>query len=648
MDYVVIAINPAIIMVLIGSLVYFLLELFYQGQYPARLHYCLTLFIVGIVLIGRISIEEGWERASIFAAAMAIVISIAMQRFVSYKGTNLEQWGWLVNYFLIALSWWCAHKLTWDCTLVDDSQDASGQGLLQTAGLDADGAEDGQAGGQNRAGGASPGRVYDARLAKAATDDSILPPDRNSALEKTWWDRFIERRRRPHAPGVWVVYFSLAALPMFGVGQAFIPESNESSRRYAFILLAIYVTAALALLLTTSFLGLRKYLRQRRMEMPVAMASVWLATGAVMIVGLLVVAAILPRPNAEYDLTQLPLGVKSEDQESSKLAAGKEGTSDKEAESAPGEKSRPDKQQTPDEQNGNKASDGNDPNLKPRDDTAGRPNPNAKPGEAKSGDGNSGKAKSGDGQSGKSDAGKSGSDASKSDQAKPANNSSKPRDADKPKDGGSAATPSEKPAQPKPGGQTSGRPKTPELPPLPYHLVYSWTVQLLKLVVYAIIGGIVLWFLIFHWQTALDWLQSLLNGWRTFWQRLFGRPADERQAAVAAARRRSFADYSDPFAAGIAGRFTPADLVSYTFEAFEAWAGDNGCPREPDETVHDFAKRIGGEVDSLATPGRKLAELYSWAAYSPRTLSAAAEEPVREFWQALLKAEAEQVAGAAT
>src|SRR5438105_5582182 len=90
MDYVVIAINPAIIMVLIGSLVYFLLELFYQGQYPARLHYCLTLFIVGAVLIGRISIEEGWERASIFAAAMAVTVSLAVHRFVTYQGTRLE------------------------------------------------------------------------------------------------------------------------------------------------------------------------------------------------------------------------------------------------------------------------------------------------------------------------------------------------------------------------------------------------------------------------------------------------------------------------------------------------------------------------------------------------------------------------------
>src|SRR5438477_1266359 len=129
MDYLVIAINPALIIVLIGSLVYFLLEMLYQGQYPGRLHYCLTLFIVGAVLIGRISIEEGWERASIVALAMAVVISAAMHKFVVYRGTNFEQWGWLINYGLIGLAWWCAHKLTWDCTLMDETQDASGEGL---------------------------------------------------------------------------------------------------------------------------------------------------------------------------------------------------------------------------------------------------------------------------------------------------------------------------------------------------------------------------------------------------------------------------------------------------------------------------------------------------------------------------------------
>src|SRR5262249_27704035 len=129
--------------------------------------------------------------------------------------------------------------------------------------------------------------------------------------EKSWWDKFLERRRRPHAPGVWVVYFSLAALPIFGIGQAFIPGTNVGSRQYAFVLLCVYVASAMGLLLTTSFLGLRRYLRQRRLEMPLTMAGTWLVTGAVLIAGLLVFTALLPRPNAEYAISQLPFAATS-------------------------------------------------------------------------------------------------------------------------------------------------------------------------------------------------------------------------------------------------------------------------------------------------------------------------------------------------
>ncbi len=132
-DYVVIAINPALIMVLIGSLVYFLLEMFYQGQYPERLHVCLSLFVFAAVLIGRISIEEGWERASMFALPLFVVIVLAMLRFVTYRNSQLAVIGWLINLGLIAITWWFAHMLTWDCTVIDEAEDASGEGLLETS-----------------------------------------------------------------------------------------------------------------------------------------------------------------------------------------------------------------------------------------------------------------------------------------------------------------------------------------------------------------------------------------------------------------------------------------------------------------------------------------------------------------------------------
>ena len=90
-----------------------------------------------------------------------------------------------------------------------------------------------------------------------------------------WFQKLLEPDRRPHAPGKWVIYFSLAALPLFGLGQWFIPVTNLGSRRFAFWMMAIYVASGLLLLLNTSFLGLRRYLRQRRLEMPLDMATTW-------------------------------------------------------------------------------------------------------------------------------------------------------------------------------------------------------------------------------------------------------------------------------------------------------------------------------------------------------------------------------------
>ncbi|HUT88385.1 MAG TPA: DUF4129 domain-containing protein [Thermoguttaceae bacterium] len=294
-DYLGIAISPVLIMTLVGSLIYFLLLVVYEGQYGERLHFIFAMFVMGAVLIGRIAIEEGKERANAFAAPLAVVTLLAINKF-----TDL---GWVGSLLLIGLIWWCAHKLTWDCTLIDENEDASGEGLMQTIGLDEKAAQTG------------PPEPEEAEEPEGVTSRDAEPP--------SWWERFVRRQRRPHAPGVWVVYFSLAALPLFGIGQLFIPKEDVESRGYAFQLLLVYVASGLALLLATSFLGLRRYLRQRHLEMPAAMAGLWITTGCVLIVAILFFALLLPRPGAELELAELPFHVGSSRLESSRHAVMK-------------------------------------------------------------------------------------------------------------------------------------------------------------------------------------------------------------------------------------------------------------------------------------------------------------------------------------
>ena len=136
-DYVTIALSPALIMTLVGSLVFFLLEILYVGQYTGRLQWTLFFFIFGIVLIARISIEQSGGRAALFGLALGGAVFVALQSFVKYpEGSPTASFGWAINLGLMALSWWCAHRLTWDCTYIDDSVDASGKGVLEAAGME--------------------------------------------------------------------------------------------------------------------------------------------------------------------------------------------------------------------------------------------------------------------------------------------------------------------------------------------------------------------------------------------------------------------------------------------------------------------------------------------------------------------------------
>src|SRR4029453_8115743 len=91
-----------------------------------------------------------------------------------------------------------------------------------------------------------------------------------------------------------------------------------------FLQMAVYIASALALLVTTSLLGLRRYLRQRKAKIPTALAGGWLGLGAVLILLFVVVGAFLPRPHSEVPWFGIDRAGKS-DRESSKYAMRKDG-----------------------------------------------------------------------------------------------------------------------------------------------------------------------------------------------------------------------------------------------------------------------------------------------------------------------------------
>jgi Domain of unknown function (DUF4129) len=579
-DYVVIAISPVLIMTLVGSLVYFLLQLTYHGEYEGRLKWILFWFISAAVLVARIAIEQGKEYASLFGVALTVAVALAAIRLVDQ---------FLLAWLLLAICWWCTWKLTWDCTLIDDNEDASGEGLLQAAGFRE----------EPTPASASAGNDLAAEQADADSQPGNRPV---------------------HAPGKWLVYFSLAALPIFGIGQMFIPSRDAEGRAYGFSMLALYVASALGLLLTTSFLGLRRYLRQRKLQMPAKMTRAWLVTGTVIALALLSLALLLPQPQGEYSVTALVDKIDNKLRDASKFAVLG-------GDRAKGEGRRIGQQDPNEKKAGNGAPRGRKDRSQKKPGDGQRNEQNGGDQEGKDKDGGPGEKKSNDGEAQEKDQGQSGGGqkARGDRQQKESNDKNqaeeKRSDADRPKEAEREQQSRTSPPPPASSGSAIGR------------LMQSLA-SLFKWIVYGAIAIFALILAIRHWPQIRNALAQL---WAEL-LKLIGWERERRQTSAAETKISPLAEvpfsaYENPFFSGAAGRMSPAQLVRYTFEALEAWSREQAVARRPEQTPLEFAQELARREPALAKDVTSAAELYVRVAYARRNPSRESVDGLERLWR---------------
>ena len=602
-DYVTMAISPVLIMALVGSLCFFLVEVLQLGPFAERLKWTLFWFVFAVVLIARISIQIGAARARLYGLAMAVVGFIALQAFVEFPPEHpLAPFRLAVNLGFMTLVWWCANKLTWDCTHINDEVTEAGEGLLEAAGLDP---------------AAEKTALSEHSVETSSAAKSPKKKEEPSLLG--WWGRYDryqeEQRRKPHKPGVWVVYFSLAALPLYGLGQTLIPPDQEARRQYAFWMMVIYVGSGLGLLMTTTFLGLRRYLRQRNLQMPMAMTGMWLSVGGIVIVVLLVAGALLPRPQPEYSIMDL-VGSGSANREASKHAVLRD---------------------SPGKGEGARSTD------RPEHDPKGDP-VSGKRGE----------------QQGGSDSAKGGGDKSGKDSGDQKNSTQKN---DEPGQKGKDRSDKDSPTGSKQGERTSGssetkgrtaesrdtksgdnRSSSPNNPVSRLTSAFESLSTVLKWVVFAVLALAALFFVLrsgLRWLANFtNWAKRLLDALEAWWRSLFGRRTERVAQSVIIEQEyrpppRPFSSFANPFLDGSAEQQSPAELVRYSFEALEAWARDHGLERPANETPIEFVERLAGEVPPLEGDARRLVALYAHAAYAGAKLSPQCLEPLRQFWEKL-------------
>ena len=680
-DYMAIAITPALIMLLTGSLVWFLAELGYEGLRPTRIRWILFWFVIGAVLVARIAIENGRAHAAMFLAGLAGATALTIFKFAPEAP--------LVPIICLGIIAWCADKLTWDCTLIDESEDASGEGLLQVAGV-ADEAEltDGEA--------------------VASTDSADLSEKSEKKSERKaipFWKRLFvnesERAGKPHAPGLWVVYFSLAALPLYGFGQVWIPATDVASRHFAFQCLLVYVGAALGLLLMTSFLGLRRYLRQRNIEMPTAMAATWIGMGSAIAIGILVVAMLLPRPQGDYSIAEAIDYVSEEVQDASDWAflnddGGKgegqlNGPTDEDAEKGsatdPNQQGKPggekpgnqvaqnDQQNAQDGDGGDQQGDGE--NGKQSGDQQGE----GEPGESKQGDEQ--QTAQNDGQGSKSDpsgkkpqessSGREQKDGQQSDQQnnqqtaqnensgnKQQNQSGEPSDnqSDNPKsdekksDEQLAQNDAEKSpdeaaeenaaeeAEENAGeeaAESEQAESTPESDSSWMDSIAENMGTLFKWLIYAAMAAGVIYLAIKNWPAVSRFLNNLWAELLSMFGRKPSTVAGDGEEAFdePVTPLRPFSDFRDPFRSGKASQTSPGELVRYTFEALQAWAFENNCGRTPDQTPMEFGQRLQSQRLKISNEAHEVSLLYAQVAYGDLRPDDSNMATLQKLWRKL-------------
>jgi hypothetical protein len=612
-DYVALALSPALLMALVGSLVFFLLEILYpeSGAYKDRLQWILFFFVFGAVLVARMSITESASRAGLYGLALAVLTWIGMQIYVQYpKDSAAASFSWLINLGLVGVVWWCSNRLTRDCTQIDEETEVGGEGLLQATGLE---------------------KPVNEKTAAETESPTEGKEKRSPGWFIGWWERyerFREGRNKRRVLGAWVVYFSLGALPLFGLGEALIPAEETARRQYAFWLMSMYVGSGLGLLLTTCFLSLRRYLGQRRLRMPAAMTFAWLTAGGGLILALLVIGALLPRPRPEYSLIPYQ-GLGSEKLSSSKYAS-QGGSSGKGEGNRIGDKTKDQGKSSASEKD-SKAT-GKDKGNPVKDKDKGGSN-----GE-KDKDGGKGQDKDKDKGSGSKD--KGGESPSKA-QDKPPSKSGQPPQKNAP--------PAEKD---KGSRQQQKQPPSDSPPPSRSSSSWDWAAMLasigtvLKWIVFAVLILAVLFLLLREGLKFLanftDWAKNLLNALQNLWANLFNRRGKEatgeqgdNEPEERAAPMRSFASYGNPFLDGHGDRLPIKEVVRYTFAALQAWARERNMERRPEETPLEFAKRLGEEFPTLEEEVRRFTTLYARAAYDYSPLPGNSPEVVRQLWERL-------------
>jgi hypothetical protein len=157
--------------------------------------------------------------------------------------------------------------------------------------------------------------------------------------------------------------------------------------------------------------------------------------------------------------------------------------------------------------------------------------------------------------------------------------------------------------------------------------------------VFIVAGALALFFVLYRYGAIVlkalrDLIASLFGG---LWiaRRDKREKSGEATAAEPAPPPRPFASFTNPFESDLAERYSPDELVVYSFRALEAWAVEQNLARSPNETPTEFVSRLGQTRADLRQEATRLVGSFVTIVYGQRGFRAEVLPALRQFWRAL-------------
>ena len=646
LDYLLASIAPFFIIGMIGSLVFFLITVCYQGSYTQRLMWILGLYTVASVLIARIAIEQSRTLSYAYMLALAGATLLVTPQFFVVTGP-MAIFSFPILIALLVIVAVLADRITFDCTSMNEQVQSSGVGILQSLGL-----------------------IQSERNAAEKEKPNLRKSD-NQQIEPTPSERKTANSRK-HNPGVWVLYFAVLALPLFGLGPLII--QNPDDRSWAFKCLFLYLLCSLCLLVLIALLSLRKYLRERGVPMETSFAIRWLAIGMLSVFAMLCVLSLLPLPGKSLLSMDMPFRITSRDDlKTSRWGWGPEGVPKEggkpgqpqdggkpQGEPAPKQPNvDPENQRQPGagKQASGKQGDGKQGDGKQGDGKQGE----GKQGEGKQGEGKQGNGKQGDGKQGdgKQGDGKQGegkqsegqkqgvsSEGPKNKQTDQASKGEKGDSQNEDERDGKTEQKGEKQDQQKQQepGNAGNQPKPQEQQQAPpptqsmsiqwnFSAAFQWLAMFVLAIVAVVFGIRYRQQLLQAWTEFRDWLNALL-GRKTRIQV----PVVDENVTLIEDPFPPFQSFGNPFTAG--NRWTREQIVRHMYRATVSWGYEHRVVRRDDETPEEFMRRLARRFPQQQELLSMLGQLYNRIAYARGTVRNEEMKPMGDLWRWLSETEA--------